>query len=262
MPGQADGAPAPVQVQTKAASAAPTPQPVQALGGKGDEVAARAVSLSEPEAPPKDTPTVVLPEPHHRRSAGRSIVRALGLLLLIGAVGAAAFYGGMFYQKKQAVAEIPSAETDAGAQTAPTPADPEIEFEKQRREVDRAPAKMASQMASENGGKPLESVDPQFLYLYGRALMLTGKPVEASAAFKSAIEKIRERPARDPLKVETKLSSAVAALKSGNWGAAQAAAKELDEVIELENRAGAAPLPGGGGGAGGASTASKSPVSP
>ena len=106
----------------------------------------------------------------------------------------------------------------------------------------------------------MDSPDPQFLYLYGRALMLSGKPVEANDAFKRTIEKIRERPSRDPFKVEAKLASAAAALKTGNWKTAQDAARELDEVIEIENKAGAgAPLPGAGGGVATTGTVSPAP---
>jgi Stage II sporulation protein E (SpoIIE) len=261
--GDAGGSPAPSPVQplAAAATAAGSAQTAVSPTTRQDDVVGHAATSSELEAPGKDAPTIVVPE-RARRGAVRSVARAIGFLLLVGVVAAAAFYGGMFYQKRLPAAEMHPQETSTAAAPVPTPADPEIEFEKQRREVDKAPAKMAGQMASENNGKPLESTDPQFLYLYGRALMLTGKPVEASDAFKKAIEKIRERPARDPLKVETKLSWAAAALKTGNWATAQAAAKEIDEVIELENKASAgSPLPGGSGAAG-TSTASKSPVSP
>jgi tetratricopeptide (TPR) repeat protein len=159
------------------------------------------------------------------------------MLLLLAATGAAAFYGGMFYQKRQAVATAPVDTAPPPVSTQQeAPPDPEAQFEKQRREVDKAPIKMAKEMAAQNGGLPLDSTDAQFLYLYGRALMLSGKQAEAAEAFKRAIEKIKERPARDPLKVEAKLSSAVAALKTGNWAMAQKAAKELDEVIETENK--------------------------
>ncbi|MGB7924468.1 MAG: hypothetical protein WCF57_14600, partial [Pyrinomonadaceae bacterium] len=216
-------------------SAAPIALAGSAASSRNEVVAHSAVSSSDDAAPGRVEPALFAQERPQRSAAGK-FFRTLGMLLLLGAVGAAAFYGGMFYQKQRTVAAIPPAEP------TPTPAqaqiDPETAFEMQRREVDKAPARMAKEMGSENGGIPLDSGDPQFLYLYGRALMLSGKPVEANDAFKRAIEKIRERPSRDPLKVEAKLSSAAAALKTGNWKTAQDAAKELDEVIELENKAG------------------------
>jgi protein phosphatase len=221
---------------TTAAPPAPPPPPTPASAqGDRNDVVAQSALLSD--APDKNVPTVFTPSsssPPRRSAAGR-FIRTLGLLLLLAAVGAAAFYVGMFYQKRNTVAAVPSVEPTPVPEQQ-TPVDPEAEFEKKRREVDKAPARMAKEMGGENNGAPLESPDAQFLYLYGRAMMLSGKPLEAGEAFKRAIDKIKERPARDPLKVEAKLSSAVAALKTGNWATAQKAAKELDEVIELENK--------------------------
>jgi hypothetical protein len=56
------------------------------------------------------------------------------------------------------------------------------------------------------------------------------------------VEKLRDRPNRDSLKVETKLASAVAALRSGNWTAAQIASKDLEEVFDMVNKAVTPPL--------------------
>jgi hypothetical protein len=75
------------------------------------------------------------------------------------------------------------------------------------------------------------------LYLYGRALLLTGKSVEAHEALKKASENLQDRSPRDPVKVDAKLSAAVAALKTGNWQAAQTASKQVDEVIQRDNPA-------------------------
>jgi serine/threonine protein phosphatase PrpC len=235
-----------------ASASAPAPPAESVTTDRSDEIAHSVSSDAAvaAEVPSKVGTKVVVPEIQGRSAAGR-FARVLGLLLLVGAVG-------MFYQKRQTVAAIPSVEPTP----TPTPetVDPETAFDKQRREVDKAPARMAREMATENGGKPLDSPDPQFLYLYGRALMLSGKPVEANDAFKRTIEKIKERQPRDPFKVEAKLASAVAALKSGNWKTAQDAAKELDEVIEIENKAGTAPLQPGTSGAISTTAGSASPV--
>jgi len=62
--------------------------------------------------------------------------------------------------------------------------------------------------------------------------LLSGKPQEASEALKKAAESLQDRSGRDPVRVDARLSSAVAALKTGNWQAAQTASKELEEVIQ------------------------------
>jgi serine/threonine protein phosphatase PrpC len=261
MSGDAGVAPATGVATAAAASASdalPTPAAAAAAPGGKEDVVAHSVMLGD--ATDKEVPTVVVPRPP-RRSAMSRVARTFGLLLLLAAVGAGAFYGGMHYQMRH-LPLAPSSAAQPPAQSAETPADPEAEFEKQRREVDKEPARRAGEMAAENNGKPLESEDPQFLYLYGRALMLSGRHAEALDAFKRAIEKIKDRPARDPFKVEAKLSAAAAALKTGNWQTAQTAAKELDEVIEMENKTGPAPVPGSSSNGAPSTTATTSPKIP
>ena len=96
-------------------------------------------------------------------------------------------------------------------------------------------------MQQENNARPLESSDPEFLYLYGRALLLSNHHEEASRAFKLALDKLKDRPSRDPLKVEAKMAAAVAALRSNSQASIQAAAKELEEVIEMVNKSASTP---------------------
>jgi len=176
------------------------------------------------------------------RAPRRSLVGTLLLLLTVAAVtAAAAFYGGMMYRDQQHKQELANA--PAPAVVAPVQESPEAKYETLRREVDRTPQQSVSRMAGETNNKPMESADPEFLYLYGRALMLSGKRAEASEAFKRAINKLNERAAtgRDPLKVEARISAAAAALQSRNPAMQIAAVKELDEVIQTENAMGAAP---------------------
>jgi hypothetical protein len=60
--------------------------------------------------------------------------------------------------------------------------------------------------------------------------------------FAQALQRLNEQAAasRDPLRVETRIATAAAALKSKDPAAAERAARELDEVIEQQN-GGAAP---------------------
>jgi hypothetical protein len=174
-----------------------------------------------------------------RRSG--SLGRALLTLLLIAGVGAAAFFAGR-YQAQQELTSAASANRNASAAPTPSPLSAEAEFDKRRREVDRDPAGSVTRMETETNNKPFDSTDPEFLYLYGRALLLSNRHEDASRAFKLAIEKLKDRPSRDSLKVEAKLAAAVAALRSGNWTASQAASKDLEEVFEMVNKTVTQPL--------------------
>ncbi|MBC7909462.1 MAG: protein phosphatase 2C domain-containing protein, partial [Pyrinomonadaceae bacterium] len=170
--------------------------------------------------------------PPSRRSALGTIAMVLFFLILVAGLGVAAFFGGMWKQRRDIQTQ---ADETAGATPLPTP-NPTSLLDGKRREVDAAPARMASRMASEQGNNPLASTDPEFLYLYGRALLLSGKYVDASAALKKALEILKDRPARDALKIETKLTAAVAAMKSGNPVERENAATALDEVIDPEGK--------------------------
>ena len=95
---------------------------------------------------------------------------------------------------------------------------------------------------------PLDSSSPEFLYLYGRALMLTGSHREAMNAFELALNNLRtESTAKLPLGTEVKLAGAAAALKLKDQPEAgrsqealmaeQKAARVLDEVLGLKSEA-------------------------
>ena len=174
------------------------------------------------------------------RGEGGGRRRLLPFLLLLLIVGGAAFYGGTLFQQSrpEGVDEPAPAATPAG-----TPETPEARYERLRRAVDQAPRVMAAQMTGEANGQPLASSDPEFLYLYGRALLLSGKSDEAVSAFNLAVQKIDERAprGREPLKVEARIATAAALLKS-NRPDPRAASSVLDEVIERD-------VVGGSGGA-------------
>jgi hypothetical protein len=132
-----------------------------------------------------------------RGSAGAKIFGALVVLLLL----AGAFYAGARYkeripflatQTQQAVA-VP-------VQTpAPKPEEPFVQFEKARRQVDQDPrawlgSEPTKELVNSNVQNPLESPNAEFLYLYGRANLLTGNTEEATKAFDAAIVKADATP--------------------------------------------------------------------
>lgn len=175
-----------------------------------------------------------------------TFARTLFFLILVLGIGAAAFYGGIYKQRRDS-----QAAADQAAQTPlVTPAPSVSSFDRKRNEIDEAPAKMAASMAREQSGNPLASDDPEFLYLYGRALLLTGKYTEATAAFSKAAQMLKSRPMRDPVRIEIRISAAIAAMKAGNIVEREKAGKAFDEVID----SGGETLPGN------PSNARKSPV--
>jgi serine/threonine protein phosphatase PrpC len=226
-------------------SAGNPPQPVVPLPVEPPVPAAPPASSAALPPPPVNKDEAIKTNPllaleaqgkSSKRKGGGG--RAFLLLLLIAGIGAAAFYGGIYFQRQR---------TDSSAQTsasvtptpAPTPADLVAEFEKKRHEVDKDPAKMRDTLKDEAAAKgtqnPLDSTDPEFLYLYGRSLLLTGDYLNALAAFERASANVTENTSvlYDKLRVESRLAIAAAALKLRiqHPDAEQRAVRALDEMV-------------------------------
>ncbi|HVS21946.1 MAG TPA: PP2C family serine/threonine-protein phosphatase [Pyrinomonadaceae bacterium] len=169
---------------------------------------------------------------------GRSAFRFFVFLLFIAAVGAA-FYGGMFYQRSRSAQEAATSSANQLAQEA----ERANTFERKRAAVDSDPQKW---LAENGAAKATDSKDPEFLYLYGRALMLSGNHREAMQAFDLALNNLRAEPkANLSLGAELKLAEASAALKLKNQSpgarsqeslmAEQKAAAILDELLGMKS---------------------------
>jgi protein phosphatase len=128
------------------------------------------------------------------KAAGSGVGRMLGVLLVLLLI-AGAFYAGARYKER-----IPFlASRTQPAQPAPVaepqkPEEPFVNFERARRQVDQDPrAWLANEPQKElvraSVQSPLDSPNPEFLYLYGRANLLSGNTEEASKAFDAAIAK-------------------------------------------------------------------------
>jgi protein phosphatase len=159
----------------------------------------------------------------HDKPAKGGVAGSLGrLVLLLFFVGAlaAAFYGGRRY--KGAIPLL--SEGDAQTLPSPTPVvaeDPLAGFERKRSEIDSEPkgwiaTEMTRELTAQGIQTPLDSVDPQFLYLYGRACLLTGNTVDAAKAFEQAIVRSAAAPSQSnaTVKKEATLALAALALKS------------------------------------------------
>ena len=210
-----------------------------------DEPASNTVkTAAAAEQAPAATAAAAAPAPVAPSRGGAG--RVLGVLLLLAAVGLAAFYGGLLYARRGATtvdgpqpAPGVAAETPAATQTPPAfgaeaPVAPT--FEQRRRAVDLSPASEAARMSAETAGQPLNSVDPEFLYLYGRAMLLTDRQEEATAAFGRAVQRINENmtPANGQLKIDAQLAAIAAHLRAGRIEEARGVAQTLDELIRKE----------------------------
>ena len=146
-----------------------------------------------------------------------------------------AFYVGMMFERK-GMRRFISATATPSPLASPTAAaleDPEARFDRLRRAVDLSPTTEAIRMTAESNNQPLNSDDPEFLYLYGRALLLTDRQQEAATAFDRAIQKISENmtPRNGELKIDARLARVAALLRGGDPSAARAASDELSDVI-------------------------------
>jgi serine/threonine protein phosphatase PrpC len=181
-------------------------------------------------------PVLALEEQSKSRSRKGGGGRAFLLLLLFAAIAAAAFYGGMYYQRQSAESTVQATPTPT---PTPTPVDTIREFETKRQQVDKDPANMVKTMRDEAAAKgaqdPLVSTDPEFLYLYGRALMLMGDNLNAMTAFEQSIANLKENtsPLHDKLRVESRLGALAVALRIRflQPQAEQRAVRAFDELI-------------------------------
>jgi serine/threonine protein phosphatase PrpC len=182
-------------------------------------------------------PVLALEEQAKARKGGGG--RAFLLLLLFAGIAAAAFYGGMYFQRQRAESAVSEANTSAIPVATPTPPDALAEFEKKRQQVDKDAANMVKTMREEMAAKgiqnPLESTDPEFLYLYGRALLLMGDNLNALTAFEQAIVNLKENtsPLHDKLRVESRLANLAVALRlrALRPDAEQKAIRAFEELI-------------------------------
>src|ERR1043166_3088527 len=205
----------------------------QTMLGTGFDAVTPATAIAP--APPAaiETRLNLSEAPHGRTGVERTMSRFFMFVLFLAVVGAA-FYAGRKYK-----GQIPYVDNAPAAQASPPPVgdDPILKFERSRREVDNDPnAWLATQLKSELTRQaiqqPLDSKDGEFLYLYGRASLLTGNNDEAVKAFDAAIARanLASPQANATLKKEATLGLAAVALKSDKDKAAAQA--RFDETIK------------------------------
>ena len=133
------------------------------------------------------------------KTAGSGAGKVLGALLVLLLI-AGAFYAGARYKER-----IPFLATKSQPTPAPTtanaapPEEPFVKFERARRQVDQDPrawlaTDIGKELLASGVQSPLDSPNAEFLYLYGRANLLTGNADEAGKAFDAAIVKTDQNP--------------------------------------------------------------------
>ena len=185
----------------------PDTQPVYAAAQSGNGSAAEstfvpASRIAFPAPPPPDKPAHSEPlnvaaPPVEKGSGGMPVLILLAILVLV----AAAFYAGARFKERIPflATKVQPVQNTAAPVTAAPPEEPFVQFERTRRQVDKDPrAWLASDIGKELLNSqvqgPLDSPNPEFLYLYGRANLLTGNTDEASKAFDAAIVKSDANP--------------------------------------------------------------------
>lgn len=175
----------------------------------------------------------VAPEQAHQKSNGTA--KLFGVVVVL-ALLAAAFVAGARLKDR-----IPLFAEAAKPTPTPTPVpqveEPFVQFERARRQVDLDPrAWLANDVGKEllksSVQGPLDSPNPEFLYLYGRANLLTGNPDEASKAFEAAIAKSDQNPSPANATVKKDATLAIAAVSLKTFRERQKALAHYDELTK------------------------------
>ena len=199
------------------------------------------VSYEETHVNASERPLKIEDSPPAGRNFGRTVVRFLLFLVVLAAV-AGAFYAGSRYK-----GEIPflgqTAETIPLATPSPVVVeDPILKFERARREVDNNPAEWLAN-ARKTTPNPLDSSDPEFLYLYGRASLLSGQTDEAAKAFEQAITIADQNPSTPNATVRKEAALGLAATTLKSQKNRLKAVTHFDEMVKKATPTGSPATP-------------------
>ena len=152
---------------------------------------------------------------------GSAAGRFLGVLIVLLLIGGAFYAGARYKERIPFLATKVQPQPVAAPASTPVPEEPFVKFERARRQVDHDPrAWLANDVGKEllasNVQNPLDSPNAEFLYLYGRANLLTGNTDDASKAFDAAISKAdaNPSPANATIKKEAVLGLAAVTVKT------------------------------------------------
>jgi serine/threonine protein phosphatase PrpC len=139
-------------------------------------------------------------DPATRPAGASGAAKFFGLLLVLALIAGAFYAGAQYKERIPFLASKTPQVTPAPVSTAtPQPEEPFVQFERARRQVDQDPrawlaTDIGKELVKSGVQNPLESPNPEFLYLYGRANLLTGNTDEAVKAFDATIAKADAAP--------------------------------------------------------------------
>lgn len=158
---------------------------------------------------------------HEPIKPSRSGLGVFGFILSIALIALAFLAGARYRDRLPFFADSAKATQQPVATPTPVPEEPFVKFEKARREVDRDPrgwlsGEVGKELVSEGVLAPLESTNPEFLYLYGRASLQAGNTDEAAKAFENAITKTQGKTdaASETIRRDATLALAAVSLKT------------------------------------------------
>ncbi|HJU94157.1 MAG TPA: PP2C family serine/threonine-protein phosphatase [Pyrinomonadaceae bacterium] len=184
-----------------------------------------ASRIAFPGPPVAATPATAEPlnvaAPHATQSGGGGL-RMLSVVVVLLLIAAAFYAGARFKERIPFLAsKVQPVQTAAPVNAAP-PEEPFVQFERTRRQVDKDPrawlaTDIGKELLNSQVQSPLDSPNAEFLYLYGRANLLTGNTDEASKAFDAAIVKsdANPTPANATIKKEAIIGLGVISAQTG-----------------------------------------------
>ena len=202
----------------------PEAEPVYAVQGNGSEpentfVPASRIAFPAPAGQPAAVEPLNVAAPAAKGGGG--VGRLLGVVIVLLLIGGAFYAGARYKERIPFLASKAQPAPVAAPASTPVPEEPFVKFERARRQVDQDPrAWLASDIGKEllesHVQNPLDSPNAEFLYLYGRANLLTGNTDEASKAFDAAISKAdaNPSPANATIKKEAVLGLAAVSVKT------------------------------------------------
>ena len=190
-------------------------------GSEGTFVPASRIAFPAPATGTVATHETLNVADPHAKKGGSGAARAVGAVVVLALLGAAFYAGAKFKERIPFLATTVQPVQNAAPAATPAPEEPFVQFERARRQVDKDPrAWLATDIGKEllNSGvqSPLDSPNAEFLYLYGRANLLTGNTDEASKAFDAAISKsdLNPSPANATIKKEAILGLAAISVRT------------------------------------------------